>query len=385
MRVSLAKAPLRLLLAATVVLLALLALPPGSPAQGQQHSKQGKQGKAGKSQHPHAGKPSAPAAPAGGGPAAEATPSQPAPDPVPELECNRKVPKLRRVGELAVEPKVKPKKPIEFSVRETNPVLSFGSKRGVQANYIVLSTSEPIPKNIFSKNFEIDSLEPLRRITTGGLESIHLDPPTYTRPHIFNHRREIGFNLCVSARGGEPGSYNGQFQFVGPGAIATATLTQTAQLKAEQGTFEIAFFGVAGLAFVLLLFSSYFQSKGGWSGRQILARLVVIVLSLVSTLLAMLVAFSESPTWGENLWLAVGALIATAFGAAGLGNTITAAAEKITSEKDEKPAAKGAATALKKDWNAVKGVFGKLRGGNSRGGGSGGASPPGGPKPPPGR
>lgn len=95
--------------------------------------------------------------------------------------------------------------PIELTVRATDPVLNFGSARGIQADYIVLKASKPIPKHIFSTNFEIDSLEPMRRIGTESLESVRLVSPTYTRPHFFNHRKELGSTSASTPPTASPG------------------------------------------------------------------------------------------------------------------------------------------------------------------------------------
>jgi hypothetical protein len=242
-------------------------------------------------------------------------------------------PKLRSVDvEHAHTPHVTPEQPVEFTVQETSSVLNFGSGRDKRADYIVLKASQPIPEGIYSTNFEIDSLQPLRRIGEASLESTHLKPPTFTPPHFFNHRKEIGFNLCVDASGGKPGTYTGQFQFVSPGAIETVTLTQTAQLKAEDAWFWGPLILVGVLALILLITNVYVQSEGGWkkwTPQQRVARIVLIIFSVGAALSAMLIAWSQNPTWGENIWVAVGALVTTAFTAAGLGSTLTAAAGQI--------------------------------------------------------
>jgi hypothetical protein len=67
------------------------------------------------------------------------------------------------------------------------------------------------------------------------------------------------------------------------------------------------------------------------------ARIIVIVLSLAAAGSAMLLAWSQNATWGENIWVAVGALVATAFAAAGLGGTLTAAAGQINVRGSKPP------------------------------------------------
>lgn len=245
--------------------------------------------------------------------------------------------KVRRVdNEHAHEPAVAPTRPIEFAVHETSSVINFGSSRDVRANYIVLKASREIPRGIYSTDFEIDSLEPIRRIGEASLESVHLKPPTFTPPHFFNHRREIGFNLCVTSANGHPGTYTGQFQFIGPGAIQTATLTQTAQLKAQAHDFVWRWLLVLAIALALLFVTIIIQPGWPRGGSEWCARLAFVFVSLGASALAMLIAFSQNPTWGENIWVATAALITTAFGAAGLGGTLTAAAARINPDPASK-------------------------------------------------
>jgi hypothetical protein len=244
--------------------------------------------------------------------------------------------KVRHIdNEHAHAPKLEPTQPIEFTVHETSSVLNFGSKRNTRADYVVLKASEPIPGDIYSSDFEIDSLEPLRRIGEASLESVHLKSPTFTPPHFFNHRKEIGFDFCVSTKGGKPGTYTGQFQFIGPGSIVTATLTQTVQLKAENDTFLKALIGVIVLALILLAVNHLILPANPQHWKEWAARIILIVVSLAAAVSAMLIAWSQNPTWGENLWVAIGALVATAFGAAGLGSTLSAAAGQIKSPPDD--------------------------------------------------
>jgi hypothetical protein len=246
--------------------------------------------------------------------------------------------KVRHIdSDHAHTPSEPPTKPVEFTVHESSSVLNFGSNRGIRFDYIVLRATEPIPPNIYSSDFEIDSFEPMRRIGEASLESVHLPAPTYTPPHFFNHRKEIGFNLCVSSgQDADAGTYTGQFELVGPGAIETTTVTQTAQLKAENVTFVWSFIAVLVFAFVLLVMNQLIlpasPTKKEW--KAWVARIVVIVFALAAAASAMLVAWSQNPTWGENLWVAIGALIATAFAAAGVGSTLTAAAAQFDQSQD---------------------------------------------------
>jgi hypothetical protein len=245
--------------------------------------------------------------------------------------------KVRQIDhEHAHTPQDEPKEPIEFAVHQSSSVLNFGSSRDIRADYIVLKAAREIPVGIFSTDFEIDSLEPMRRIGEASLESVHLRSPTFTPPHFFNHRKEIGFNLCVSGANGDPGTYTGQFQFIGPGAIETATLTQTAQLKAPTGDFRSRFFVVVGLAAFLLFVTNVVQPGWPKNGSEWWARGVIVLVSLGASALAMLIAFSQNPTWGENIWVATAALVTTAFGAAGLGGTLSAAAARINPDPERK-------------------------------------------------
>jgi hypothetical protein len=240
-------------------------------------------------------------------------------------------------AQMAKEPE---QEAIEFTVQESNPVLNFGTSRDMQEDYVVLKASKKIPKEVTPANFEIDTVQPMRRIGEASLLSSHLPPPTFTEPHFFNHRTEISFSLCVESGGKDAGTYTGQFQFVSPGTIETATLTQTAQLKTEESSFIFWFVLVLLLSAALLIVNLMVLPGRPKGGREWVARSMVILLSLAAAGSAMLVAWSQSATWGENIWVAVGALVATAFAAAGLGGTLSAAALQINPTKDPKGKAK---------------------------------------------
>jgi hypothetical protein len=245
-----------------------------------------------------------------------------------ELDCAHT--NLRRINEAAVPTEfAEVTKPIEFSVHETNPVVSFGAARNIEADYIVLQATRPLPEGILSKNFEIDTREPMKRIGTSSLESVHLRPPFYTRPHFFNHRREIGFNLCVNGAGADPGTYTGQFVFVGPGKIVTAVLTQTAQLKATHAMFWMIAGGVLLAMVIALITKAILEHSGKLKTLTFWWSLLPIPFLIFAALVAMLLAYTETPTWGENLIFAVSALVATGFTAAGLGNTLAAAGSSL--------------------------------------------------------
>jgi hypothetical protein len=252
-----------------------------------------------------------------------------------ELDC-ADVP-LRRINEAAVRATfAKVKKPIQLSVHETTPVVSFGAGRNTEADYVVLQASREIPEGILSKNFEIDTREPMKRIGASSLESVHLRAPRYTRPHFFNHRREIGFNLCVVGAGADPGTYTGQFVFVGPGKIASVVLTQTAQLKATHSTFWWFAGFVLAAMLVVLGFKAVLEHRGELNSPSFFLSCFRVLFFVAAGGVAMWLAYSEAPTWGENLAFAISALIATAFTAAGLGNTLTAAAGNFRDETKKK-------------------------------------------------
>ncbi len=260
------------------------------------------------------------------------TPSRSRPE---ELDCGHN--NLRRINEAAVPAEfAKVKKPIEFSVHETNPVVSFGASRGTEADYIVLQASRPIPLGILSKNFEVDTREPMKRIGTTSLESVHLRAPFYTRPHFFNHRREIGFNFCVAGAGADPGTYTGQFVFVGPDKIVSTVFTQTAQLKATHNMFWLIAVAVLLAMAVALITRTFLEHPGRLWKHEFWSAMLPIPFLIGAALVAMLLAYSEAPTWGENLVFAISALVATAFTAAGLGNTLTTAVSGIRSRADAK-------------------------------------------------
>jgi hypothetical protein len=251
-----------------------------------------------------------------------------APESEEEAECKEKY--ARSINEQAHPASVSIPDPIELTVHATDPVLSFGAGRGIKSDYIVLKASSPIPEKVFSTNFEIDSLEPLRRIGSESLESVRLVSPTYTRPHFFNHRKEIGFNLCIDGAHGEPGTYTGQFLFVGPGEISSAVLTQTAQMKSTKGKFAIFLILVLLATFVFLCVRAYAELGPNTSGRELTIKIFLLLVSVAAAGLAMALVYAKSATWGENQVVSVAALIATAFTAVGLGNTLSGGTEKIS-------------------------------------------------------
>ncbi|HEY2715751.1 MAG TPA: hypothetical protein VGI73_05975 [Solirubrobacterales bacterium] len=249
----------------------------------------------------------------------------------------------RQINERGREVKVK--EPIELEVRTTDPVLNFGDGRGTLYDYVVMKASKAIPPNVPSAAFEIDSLEPLRRIGGEGLESARLRVPTYSRPHFFNHRTELGFSLCVTAASGKPGTYTGQFLFVGPGAIASVPITQTAQLKIEEWKFLIALVIVLIITLVFLAVRALAEFDGEAEPREVVVKMTLLLISVAAAGLAMYLVYDKTPTWGDDLVVNGAALIATAFTAAGLGNTLAAGTGKIS---DSLAKAKKSRQSLKK-------------------------------------
>jgi hypothetical protein len=234
----------------------------------------------------------------------------------------------RRINEGGREVKVT--KPIELQVRATDPVLNFGDGRGTLYDYVVLKASKPVPPSVPSGAFEIDRLEPMRRIGGEGLESARLRVPTYSRPHFFNHRTELGFSLCVTAASGKPGTYTGQFLFVGPGAIASVPITQTAQLKIEEWKFLIALVIVLIVTLGFLGVRALAEFDGEAEPREVVVKMSLLLISVAAAGLAMYLVYDKTPTWGDDLVVNGAALIATAFTAAGLGNTLAAGTGKIS-------------------------------------------------------
>jgi hypothetical protein len=261
-----------------------------------------------------------------GGPPEEATPDAAAAAAAASEKnplCVRRVNEAGREGASVDEP-------IELEVRESDPVLNFGDGRGTLYDYVILKASQPIPPHVFSTAFEVDSLEPLRRIGGKGLESARLRMPTYSRPHFINHRKEIGFNLCVSAASGDPGTYTGQFLFVGPGQVASVPITQTAQLKAEELKFVIALVGVLLITFLFLGVKALAEFDATAEPRELIVKVALMLLSVLGAGVAMYVVYDTTPTWGEDWVVNAAALIATAFTAAGLGATVAGGTEKIS-------------------------------------------------------
>jgi hypothetical protein len=243
----------------------------------------------------------------------------------------RSRPCSKSVNERADVPRRLETAPIEFNVRESDPVLSFGPDRKTKRDFIVLKASQPIPEGVYSSDFEIDSLEPLRRIGSAELESERLPSPTYSRPHFFNHRKELAMNLCVTPAGGDPGTYTGQLLFAGPGAISSVTLTQTAQLKAGPGSFWPYFVLIVLITIVALALRSYTKLHRSSAKKEIFAEIVVVLGSAGAAALAMILIYEETPTWGEKGIAAVVALITAAFTAAGLGAVISGGSPKLVS------------------------------------------------------
>ncbi|HEX8752277.1 MAG TPA: hypothetical protein VF731_02570 [Solirubrobacterales bacterium] len=222
--------------------------------------------------------------------------------------------------------------PIEFDVHESDPVLNFGTGRKPKRDFIVFTASRRIPPTVRAADFEIDNLEPLRRIGSSELESERLPSPTYTRPHFFDHRKKMAVNLCVRPQNGDPGTYTGQFLLVGPGAIASIALAQTAQLKAEEGDFWLPFTVILLVTLVVLAFRAFTELDRKSTKKDVAARVLVALGSLAAAAAAMYIPYSHNPTWGENGGLlASGALFAAAFTAAGLGTLLAGGPEKIAS------------------------------------------------------
>lgn len=254
----------------------------------------------------------------------------------------KKRPCAKSVNERADVPKQPETDPIEFDVHESDPVLNFGSERKTKSNFIVLKASQPIPEGVYSTDFEIDSLEPLLRIGKAELESERLPSPTYSRPHFFNHRKELAFNLCVKPTG-DPGTYTGQLLFAGPGLISSVTLTQTAQLKASEGSFWLLSASILLITAVALILRAFGKlDKNHFGIKDFFAEGVVVAGSLIAAFLAMYLLYSENPTWGEKGVVVAGAaLFAAAFTAAGLSAVVSGGTPKLADALSDLSETKG--------------------------------------------
>jgi hypothetical protein len=222
------------------------------------------------------------------------------------------------------------KPPITLEPTQNEPVINFGSRREKLPDFIVFKASRPIPKSVKWTSFEIDSLEPMRRVGEGGLETEHLNLPSYSRPRFFNHRKYVAFNLCVNGLEGDPGVYTGQFLFSGPAGMPPKTIVQTAQLKLSGSKFGfwLAVALLVTLVFLWIRTYSQFEDKHGKKERRV--RIAVMVIPVFAAGAAMYLVYDGSPTWGTDLPLSVAALIGTAFTAAGLGSSISNGTERLS-------------------------------------------------------
>lgn len=238
----------------------------------------------------------------------------------PKGNCKIRVGKRARRGHA-----VKPHIELEV-VNQSNALLNFGENRNTKRDVILLKTSRRLPKSVKPGQFELDTLIPLRRIGSETEESSELKHPKYSRLHIFDHRERIGFTLCVDAKGGESGTFAGQYLLSGPAGISSATITQTAQLKATMTTFircllTALFITLLALFFTRILPAGDRKARIGQTGA--------VILGLITAAVAMFVAYSETATWGADLFPSIAALVGTGFAAAGLSSIASSGATKV--------------------------------------------------------
>jgi hypothetical protein len=210
-------------------------------------------------------------------------------------------------------------------VNQSDALLNFGEHRNTKRDVILLKASRPLPKGVRPGQFELDTLIPLRRIGSETDESKELTRPKYSRLHIFDHRERISFALCVDASNGHAGAFAGQYLLSGPAGISSATITQTVQLKATLCTF-LKLLAIALIVTALALWLT--RIAPAKSGQPTTGQFIAVVLGLIAAGFAMFLAYSETPTWGADLFPSIAALVGTGFAAAGLGSIASSGATR---------------------------------------------------------
>lgn len=223
-------------------------------------------------------------------------------------------------------PAVKP--PVELEVAsQSDSILNFADGRGEKTDFIVLKASDPLSKGVTPDQFELDTLTPLRRIGEDSLESTRLKQPMRSDVRIFDHGNRVAFTLCVSANGGEPGTFNGQYLLSGPTGVSSATVTQTAQLKATLGQFLPWLIGVLLVTAVIMAIKLVSRSD---DKKAKMGQVAIAVVSVVAAGIAMVLVYNGDQTWGTNTLASAAALLATGFTAAGIGSGSSTAIGKLT-------------------------------------------------------
>lgn len=100
-------------------------------------------------------------------------------------------------------------------------------------------------------------------------------------------------------------------------------------MKAEKSEFFPYLILVLAATFIFLLVKAYAELGENPNRKELAVKAVLLLGSVAAAGLAMWIVYAKSPTWGENAVVAIGALIATAFTAVGLGNTLSGGTEKV--------------------------------------------------------
>lgn len=223
---------------------------------------------------------------------------------------------------------------------QSDAVINFGEDRGVKVNYVTIKVSPRLPDNIRSKNLELNSLLPMKRIGTDNLESTRLKFPRFIPPRILSHGERISFGICIDAADGDPGTYTGQVELNGPLGLSPLQLTQTAQLKAKVfGLFGIFFIIALGLAGIFV-WRKVGKETSATGGKKLGAQIAVVAISLGAAGYAMWKVYNESPSWGADWFSSLAALVATGFAAGGIGTGVSALAGLITGKETKAPEAR---------------------------------------------
>jgi hypothetical protein len=223
--------------------------------------------------------------------------------------------------------------PIELEVsNQSDQVLNFGDGRGVKSDLIILKATDPLPKTVEEKHFQLETLQPMKRIGSDSLESTSLSSLTYSQPKFFDNRQRIKFFICASAKDGKPGTYTGQALLSGPPGVASVTITQTAQMKTQEWQFLIFLVLALAIAAMLLLWKTSIDLKDKKPKTRTIARIGILASSLLVMGGAMYAAYNSNPAWGADLYASIAAVVGTGLAAAGFGSGISAAVQQMTAD-----------------------------------------------------
>jgi hypothetical protein len=223
--------------------------------------------------------------------------------------------------------------PIELEVaNQSDQVLNFGDGRGAKSDLVVLKATDPLPKTVKEDQFQLQVLQPMKRIGSDGLESTRLTDLTYSEPKFFDNRQRIKFSICANAEGGKSGTYTGQVLLSGPPGVASVTITQTAQLKSKQTLFLLFLLVALFLAGALLWWKTSLDLEDKKPKTRKVARIAIVAGSLISMGAAMYAVYNSNPAWGADLYASFAAVVGTGLAAAGLGSTVSGAVQQIAAD-----------------------------------------------------